>query len=142
MLAGEALDVGQAASAANIVPEAAGAASLFSPIVAAAGIGLSLVGNIFGNKAQNKQIDANIKSLRSELAWNTKVMQQNMVDTMASNKMSFWGSGLQIGTGTAAKVIENNQKVLGNELQHYQSSVKQQISNLASQRKSGLGMLF
>lgn len=139
MLPGEALDVGQAASAANIVPEAS---SLFSPIMAGVGVGMSLIGNVFGNKARNKQIDSSIRALRSELAWNTKVMQQNMVDTMASNKMSFWGSGLQIGTGTAAKVIENNQQVLGNELQHYQSSVKQQISNLASQRKSGLGMLF
>ena len=88
--------------------------------MAGAGIGLSLIGNVFGNKAQNKQIDANIKSLRSELAWNTKVMQQNMVDTMASNKMSFWGSGLNINTGTASKVIASNQQVLGGELQHYQ----------------------
>lgn len=141
-MVGEAVDVGQQLSAANALPEAAGAASLFSPIIAGAGIGLSLIGNVFGNKAQNKQIDANIKSLRSELAWNTKVMQQNMVDTMASNKMSFWGSGLNINTGTASQVIANNQQVLGGELQHYQRSVKQQISNLASQRKSGLGMLF
>lgn len=141
MLPGEVVDPMQFLSANNALPEA-GAASLFSPIMAGVGVGMSLIGNVFGNKAQNKQIDASIRSLKSELAWNTKVMQQNMVDTMASNKMSFWSSGLQIGTGTAAKVIENNQQVLGNELQHYQSSVKQQISNLASQRKSGLGMLF
>jgi len=141
MLPGEVVDPMQFLSANNALP-AAGSASLFSPIMAGVGVGMSLIGNVLGNSAKNKQIDSSIRALRSELGWNTKIMQQNMVDTMASNKMSFWGSGLQIGSGTAAKVIENNQQVLGNELQHYQSSVKQQISNLASQRKSGLGMLF
>lgn len=141
-MVGEAVDIGQQLSAANALPAAADKASLFSPIMAGTGIGLGLIGGFFGNKAQNKQIDANIKSLRSELAWNTKVMQQNMVDTMASNKMSFWGSGLNINTGTASQVIANNQQVLGGELQHYQKSVQQQIKNLASQRKSGLEMLF
>jgi hypothetical protein len=138
-LPGEVIDVGQVASATNNVPQAA---SMFSPIMMGVSTAVSLVGNVLNNKAQNKAIEGSISALRSELSFNTGVMKQNMVDTMASNKMSFFSSGLDTNTGTAAQVTMSNNQVLQRNLQHYKENMNQQISNLASQKKSGLGMFF
>ena len=64
------------------------------------------------NIAEGKQLGLNLKSLLDEKKYNLQNFQQRIADTIASNKMSFYSSGLDINSGTAASVMRSNENAL------------------------------
>lgn len=63
-------------------------------------------------KYTDKQLSLNLSSLLAEKKYNLENYQQRIADTVASNKMSFYSSGLDINSGTAASVVLNNQNAM------------------------------
>ena len=51
-------------------------------------------------------------ALRAEKKYNLENYRQKIADTVARNKISFYSSGLDINSGTAASVILNNQNAM------------------------------
>lgn len=73
---------------------------------------LDQYGALSRNSAEGKQLGLNLKSLMDEKRYNLENFQQRIADTIASNKMSFYSSGLDINSGTAASVMRSNENAL------------------------------
>lgn len=76
------------------------------------------IGAAYGEYLANTmQIDKDLRALRREKEYNVKNFQQKMADTLASNKMSFYASGLDIKSGTAQDVMISNREALQEDLE-------------------------
>lgn len=109
----------------------------------AAGVGLKTVDaglNMFGALkdygANAKQIQANINALREEKAYNVKNYQQYIADQLASNKFSFYSSGLDINTGTARAVIEANRAASTEDMNMMIRQYDTDLKSLKEKRKA------
>lgn len=58
-----------------------------------------------------------LEALYKERDYNIANFKQQMADTLASNKMSFYASGLDYKYGTPQNVIKSNQTALQNDLE-------------------------
>jgi len=97
-------------------------------IQSGAGLGSAIV--------QKDQINANIGALRFERQYNVDKYKQLMADTLASNKMSFYSSGLDFKSGTAMDVIQNNQRAMEEDLGMMEWNYVQQEKNLKKAKKA------
>lgn len=77
--------------------------------------------NIYASKKQmdyaRKQSRLDLEALYKERDYNVSNFKQQMADTLAQNKMSFYASGLDYKYGTAQNVIGSNQIALQNDLE-------------------------
>ena len=90
----------------------------------------------------NRQIEANYEALFKERAYNLSNFRQMMADTLASNKMSFYSSGLEHDYGTAWNVTQSNQKALQSEYDMMVYNYKIQEKNLEKAEKAAKRQLF
>lgn len=132
-LEGLATDPMQAMSAANAIPTPAGA------IISVAGKVISGLGRVGAARAtaqsQINQLNNNIAALMEEKAYNVENYKQFIADQLASNKMSFYASGLDYRTGTASDVIEANREASTADMNMMIKNYDTQIKNLKTQRK-------
>lgn len=145
-----ATDPMQVMSASNQIPQSMGGgivggavsgAMIAGPVGAVVGaIGgmIGGIGRVEGAKAQAQseinQINNNIAALMREKAYNTRNYQQYIADQLASNKMSFYASGLDYTSGTARDVIQSNKAETTADMNMMISNYDTQIKNLKTQR--------
>lgn len=145
-LPGLATDPMQVLSANNAIPASMGGGiasigSMLSPV----GIGIGIAGAVIGGigrmqsareqaKAQISQINNNIAALMEEKVYNTQNYQQFIADQLASNKMSFYASGLDYSSGTAKDVIMANKAASTADMNMMIRNYDTQIKNLKTQR--------
>ena len=91
----------------------------FSPIAVAGklfNIGQNIAAINSQYATEELQANLNLQALKEEREYNVKNFEQYMADTLASNKMSFYSSGLDISSGSAQDVMLNNQRALNEDL--------------------------
>lgn len=98
--------------------------------------GLKFYNKYLGYKAVDEQIGADLHALEVEKAYNVKNYKQQIADTLASNKISFYSSGLDINTGTARNVIESNRTAGLENLAQIEARYNTQIQNLKDKRNA------
>lgn len=86
-------------------------------------------------KYQQKQAELNLESLRKERAYNVENFKQNMADTLAKNKMSFYASGLDM-SGSAMAVTMSNQAAMRDELNMMEYNYDIQEKNIKNSMKA------
>ena len=111
-------------------------ASNASTIGKVAGVGLKLFGNKLKYEAEQAQIGMNLSLLEEEKRYNLANYKQSIADQLASNKISFYSSGLDINKGTARNVIESNRNALIDDMQHMERNYNIQIGALQAQQKA------
>ena len=129
-LIGSVTDPMQVMSANNQIP--IGGFGVVGKVVS----GIGRVGEAMATaQSQIDQLSNNIHALEVEKAYNVKNYKQQIADTLASNKISFYSSGLDINTGTARNVIESNRTAGLEDLEQMEANYTMQIKNLQTQRK-------
>lgn len=108
----------------------------------AIGLGLQIGAGVTGASAARKSARASMAALASESSWNLATMRQNKIDTYARNILDSWGSGIDPTTGSNRAVIENNQRVLQEEIDFQQQQYAAQMKNLKAQSKQKFLGLF
>lgn len=98
-------------------------------------LGLSVLSGAFSASAQRKSARAQMAALTAEKNWNLGVMRQNKLDTYARNILESYGSGINYSTGSTRAVIENNQRVLEDEIKFRESQYDIELANLKAQSK-------
>ena len=98
--------------------------------------GFNIYGKYLEYKAIDDQIGADLHALEVEKLYNVKNFKQKIADTLASNKMSFYSSGLDINTGTARNVIESNRTAGLEDLEQMEARYNTQIQNLKDKRNA------
>ena len=96
-------------------------------------IGVGLMGNYISSKAERNQLTTDLEMLRREKEYNLKNYQQNIADTFAQNKASFYASGLDF-TGTALSVARENKRALTEDMQIMEQNYKMQEMSLRNKR--------
>ena len=66
--------------------------------------------------ANQQQLNRDLSALIREKTYNIKNYKQNIADTFAMNKMSFYSSGLDIKSGTAQDVAFGNRRAMEEDL--------------------------
>lgn len=93
-------------------------------------------------EAEKDQIEADLYSLRKEKEYNLKNFQQTIADRFAQNKMSFYSSGLDLSSGSAQDVIENNRLALQEDMQQMAFNYNMQEWSLKEKQKALRGNLI
>lgn len=109
-------DYGQAFSAAGQIASAGG------------GIGSAIM--------KGRQISSNIGSLIAEKNYNIKNYEQRIADTLASNKMSFYASGLDTNSGTPVDVMEQNRLAMEEDLARMAGDYIEKEKNLKRAKRA------
>lgn len=141
-----ATDPMQVMSANNAIPASMGGGiasigSMLNPV----GVGIGIAGAVIGGigrvqtareqaKAQIDQVNNNIAALMREKSYNVQNYQQFIADQLASNKMSFYASGLDYSSGTARDVIMANKAASTADMNMMVQNYDTQIKNLKTQR--------
>lgn len=108
----------------------------------AIGLGMNVMQGALGASAARKSARASMAALDAEKSWNLGVMRQNKIDTYARNILDSWGSGIDPMTGSNRAVIENNQRVLQDEINFREQQYDIQLENLRAQSKQKFLGLF
>ena len=79
-----------------------------TPVARFAKMGLN-IGAAYGEYVANTmQIDRDLRALRREKEYNVKNFQQNMADTLSSNKLTLYESGLHIHSVPPQEMTNSN----------------------------------
>ena len=97
--------------------------------------GAGMFSAISNYKYEQKQARLNLESLRKERDYNVANFKQQMADTLASNKTSFYASGLDM-SGTAMAVTMGNQSALRDELNMMEYNYAIQEKNIKNSMKA------
>lgn len=89
-----------------------------------------------------KQGRLDLEALYKERDYNVANFKQQMADTLASNKMSFYASGLDYRYGTAQNVIKSNQTALQNDLEIMKYNYDIQERNIKNNMKAASRRAF
>jgi hypothetical protein len=92
-------------------------------------------------KYSQKQAELNLEALQKERLYNVANFKQQMADTLAQNKMSFYASGLDY-TGTAMSVTMSNQTALQDELNMMEYNYDIQEKNIKNSQKAAKRQLY
>lgn len=87
-------------------------------------------------KGNIEQAEANLTALREEKEYNVKNYEQFIADQLASNKISFYSSGLDYKTGTAKSVIESNRAASTEDMNMMIKNYDTRIESLKKQRNA------
>lgn len=94
----------------------------------------------YANKTQMdyaiKQNKLDLQALYKERDYNVSNFKQQMADTLAQNKMSFYSSGLDYKYGTAQNVINSNQTALQNDLEMMKYNYSVEERNIKNKLKA------
>lgn len=102
---------------------------------AIAGLAMNTISGALDAAAKRESARAEMAALTQSWQFNKGVLQQNKIDTYASNILQSWGSGINYATGSTAAVIQNNQRVLQNAIDFQESQYQTQMANLRAQSK-------
>lgn len=99
-------------------------------------MGLNLYGNREAYKATSKQLAMDYAAIQEEKNYNLRNYSQQIADTLASNKMSFYASGLDINSGTPSSVLESNRLAMTEDWQMMKKNYDRQLASIANQQKA------
>lgn len=102
--------------------------------IAKAGVGMYSA--LQGYKYAQKQAALNLESLRKEREYNVKNYEQNMADILATNKMSFYTSGLDLSSRTVTGMMETNRAALQEDLDMMKYNYDVQERSIQNQMKA------
>ena len=100
------------------------------------GTGMKVGGSILKARANDKQIAASIRALKEERQYNIANYEQFIADQVASNKISFWSSGLDVTSGTARDVIESNRAASTADMYQMARQYDTEIKSLQEKRRA------
>lgn len=103
--------------------------------------GAGMYSSMVNYKYQQKQSELNLEALQKERQYNIANFKQHMADIFASNKMSFYASGLDY-TGTAMAVTMGNQDALRDELKMMEYNYATQEQNIRNSQKAAKRQLI
>ena len=129
-LIGSATDPMQVMSATNQIPVP------ISGLATVVGKGFEMFGNLQAYKAKQKQNEIDTQTLMRERDYNIKNYEQFIADQLASNKISFYASGLDYKTGTARSVIESNRAASTEDMNVMKYNYDMKLKSLKEQRKA------
>lgn len=120
-------------------PSSSGSSPTFSPYqmfgkMVRAGIGMDAA--VVQSGYEINQANLNLEALRKEREYNIENFEQNMADVLASNKMSFYASGLDLSSGTAANVMAANQGAMQKDLSMMAYNYDIQERNIKNAKKA------
>ena len=100
--------------------------------------GVGAIGGIMSAFAQRSQNNRSIANLRYELQRNKARMIYDWQKENAQNQLSFWGSGVNPTSGSAAGVLTSNKNVVNQNISDMERAVREEISNLKAQSRNGI----
>ena len=130
-LIGSATDPMQVMSAGNEIPSfnLGSVSGIFSK-------GAKMFGALQSYGAKQKQNEIDTQTLMKERDYNIKNYEQFIADQLASNKISFYASGLDYKTGTARSVIESNRAASTEDMNVMKYNYNMRLKSLKEQRKA------
>jgi hypothetical protein len=129
-LIGSATDPMQVMSATNQIPLGIGK---LSEVFAKGG---KMFGLLQSYGAAQKQNEMDYQTLMRERDYNIKNYEQAIADQLASNKISFYASGLDYKTGSARAVIESNRAASTEDMNVMKYNYDMKLKSLKEQRKA------
>lgn len=114
-------------------------ASGFSPVAFAGKmfrVGASISAAMTQNAYEEKQANLNLAALKKEREYNIENYEQLMADTLASNKLSFYSSGLDLSSGSAMSVMMSNQSALQRDLSMMNYNYEMRERSLENEKKA------
>ena len=88
------------------------------------------------NAYEEKQANLNLAALKKEREYNIENYEQLMADTLASNKLSFYSSGLDLSSGSAMSVMMSNQSALQRDLSMMNYNYEMRERSLENEKKA------
>lgn len=104
--------------------------------------GAKMFGALQSYGAAQKQNEIDTQTLMRERDYNIKNYEQFIADQLASNKISFYASGLDYKTGTARSVIESNRAASTEDLNVMKYNYDMKLKSLKEQRKANETNLY
>lgn len=113
-----------------------------STALAIGGFAMSAASGIAGTHAGRMSARAEMKALENERWWNLGVMEQNLVDTRERSLLSSYESGIDPMTGSNFAIIEENARVMRDEMNFMNKQYLTKIGNARAQSKQQFLGLF
>ena len=104
--------------------------------------GAKMFGALKSYGAAQKQNEMDYQTLMRERDYNIKNYEQFIADQLASNKISFYASGLDYKTGTARSVIESNRAASTEDMNVMKYNYDMKLKSLKEQRKANETNLY
>lgn len=136
-LIGSATDPMQVMSAGNQIPS-----FNFGGLSSVIKTGAKMFGTLQSYGATQKQNEMDTQTLMKERDYNIKNYEQFIADQLASNKISFYASGLDYKTGTARSVIESNRAASTEDMNVMKYNYDMKLKSLKEQRKANETNLY
>lgn len=99
-------------------------------------MGLNLYANRTAYKARSEQLASDYAAIQREKEYNLKNYSQNIADTLAANKISFYSSGLDLSSGMVQNVLESNKVAMTEDWQMMKSNYNRQLAGIERQQKA------
>lgn len=99
-------------------------------------MGLNLYSNREAYKAKSEQLASDYAAIQQEKEYNLKNYSQNIADTLAANKISFYSSGLDLSSGMVQNVLESNKSAMTEDWQMMKNNYNRQLSGIKKQQKA------
>lgn len=103
--------------------------------------GVGMASAIMNYGATAKQLSMDLQSLAKEREYNVANYKQNIADTFAKNKASFYASGLDF-SGTAKSVAEENRRAMTEDLRMMEYNYDMRKKSLKQQQKANERNLY
>lgn len=87
-------------------------------------------------KTTTEQLNLNLEALQKERLYNVANFKQKMADTLASNKMSFYSSGLDLSSRTVTTMLESNRRALQEDLNMMEYNYNIAEKNIRNQQSA------
>ena len=103
--------------------------------------GAGMFGSLMNYGANQRQLEMDLESLQMERLYNVANYKQNIADTFAKNKTSFYASGLDF-TGTALAVANENKRAMTEDLRMMEYNYDMQERSLREKQKANKRNLY
>lgn len=100
--------------------------------------GFSAFGGLYSAFAQQDQNNKTIANIRAELARNKKKILYDWRKSNAENLVSFWNSGINPTSGSAAGTLASNKNIVDSNIEDMTRAAENEIANLKSSSKNGI----
>ena len=99
-------------------------------------MGLNLYANRKAYNARSEQLASDYAAIQEEMNYNLRNYSQNIADTLAANKMSFYSSGLDLSSGTVGNVLESNKVAMTEDWQIMKKNYNRQLAGIEREQKA------
>lgn len=123
-------------------PQGASFADYANVGLSAVNLGMNMIQGALAASANRQKARAEMSALTQSWMHNKRVMEQNMLDTYASQMLQSWGAGIKGTTGSTGAIISQNQNILREDIAFQEQQYNTQMKNLKAQSKQKYLGLF